>query len=348
MTAGRSAQQVAARKRAKAVQLREQADNLDRDAGRWERGDLGERVVGGRLEHLRAEGWYVVHDVRWPGRSRANLDHVVVGPPGVLVVDAKNWSGSVTLEGGRLRQNGHPRDREAQAAADAADAVAARLGSAVVVLPVLCLASGAAFAAQPAGRTTVLGLDELVEWARALPVRLDTDDVLRIAAQVRQELPPAGAAPNPVNRAARTRRSAPRATPRRGTSAVGRRRITGSRKHGRGLLMRLALGLAALSVLPWFVSQLAGAMTASVQDVAPTPSAGATTAAAPAVYRGCTALRATYPNGVKATGATNVGRKVRPVSAVDTALATANGQLDDDGDGLVCERPRAGHRTAKH
>src|SRR6188768_2421918 len=141
MTAGRSAQQMVVRKRAKAAQLREQADRLDSDADRWELGDLGERVVGGRLELLRADGWYVLHDVRWPGRQRANLDHVVVGPPGVLVVDAKNWSGSVTLDGGRLRQNGHPRDREAHAVAEAADAVAERLGPAVTVLPVLCLAS---------------------------------------------------------------------------------------------------------------------------------------------------------------------------------------------------------------
>lgn len=348
MTAGRSAQQVAARKRAKAVQLREQADTLERDADRWELGDAGERIVGGRLELLRAEGWYVVHDVRWPGRARANLDHVVVGPPGVLVVDSKNWSGSVTLEGGRLRQNGHPRDREARAAADAAAAVAARLGTGVVVLPVICLASGPTFAAKKAEHTTVLGVTELVDWARALPVRLDTDGVLRVAAQVRQELPPAGASHNPMTRAVAARGSRPGVPRRRATSAAGRRRTGGSRSGGRRLLVRLALGLAALMVLPWSLGQLAGALTASAQGAAPAPSASVPTVAAPVVFPGCKGLRATYPNGVKAAGAANAGRPARPVSAVDTSLATVNGRLDDDGDGLVCERPRTKQRSAKH
>jgi hypothetical protein len=344
MTAGRSAQQVAVRKRAKAAQLREQADTLERDADHWELGDLGERVVGGRLELLRAEGWYVVHDVRWPGRPRANLDHVVVGPPGVLVVDAKNWSGSVTLEGGRLRQNGHPRDREVQAVADAADAVRTRLGTAVAVLPVLCLASGVGRTAQSSGRTTVLSADELVGWARALPAHLTTDDVLRLAAQVRQELPPAGASHPSTTRAGRHTR----VTSTRRAATGARRRLVHvrGRTSGRQLVVRLAVAAAALLVLPWSLSQLAGSLAAGAQP-GPTAAAAAPTVTAPVVFPGCRALRATYPDGAKAKGATNAGRRARPVTVVDTALVTANAPLDDDGDGLVCERPRTRHRSAK-
>ena len=57
-------------------------------------------------------GFDVFHDVHWPGRQRANIDHVAIGPPGILVVDAKNWSGNVTVRDGVLRQNGYARDRE--------------------------------------------------------------------------------------------------------------------------------------------------------------------------------------------------------------------------------------------
>jgi hypothetical protein len=95
---------------------------------------------------------------------------------------------------------------------------------------------------------------------------------------------------------------------------------------------------------PFAARQVTGVLTGEE----PTAAAATPTVAAPVVYRGCGALRAAYPNGVKATGAANAGRRARPVSAVDTALATANARLDDDGDGLVCERLRAKHRTAEH
>jgi len=35
------------------------------------------------------------HDRRKSVTSPANLDHVVVGPPGVFVIDTKNWSGGL-------------------------------------------------------------------------------------------------------------------------------------------------------------------------------------------------------------------------------------------------------------
>ena len=111
--------------------------------------------------------------------------------------------------------------------------------------------------------------------------------------------------------------------------------------------MRLAFVAAALLVLPWSLNHLAASLATTAQGAAGA-SAAAPTVATPAVYRDCGALRATYPDGVKATGAANAGRKARPVSAVDTALATANGRLDDDGDGLVCERLRPRHRGTKH
>ena len=46
------------------------------------------------MPELRAEGFAVLHDRRIPG-TRANIDHIVVSPAGVFVVDTKNWSGPV-------------------------------------------------------------------------------------------------------------------------------------------------------------------------------------------------------------------------------------------------------------
>jgi hypothetical protein len=47
---------------------------------------------------------YVLHDRRIP-RTRANIDHIAVGPSGVFVVDAKKYRGrpSLRVEGGLIR-----------------------------------------------------------------------------------------------------------------------------------------------------------------------------------------------------------------------------------------------------
>lgn len=60
----------------------------------WAYGANGERALGKLLDPLRAEGMAVLHDRRIPG-SKANIDHLVVAPWGVFVVDAKNYKGRV-------------------------------------------------------------------------------------------------------------------------------------------------------------------------------------------------------------------------------------------------------------
>lgn len=54
------------------------------------------------LRALELRGWRVLHDRRWPGTTRANVDHVVIGPPGVMVVDTKHWAGPAEVRHGRL------------------------------------------------------------------------------------------------------------------------------------------------------------------------------------------------------------------------------------------------------
>ncbi|MFY7069010.1 nuclease-related domain-containing protein [Nocardiopsis changdeensis] len=72
-------------------------------ASYWRRGALGERRTGRRLDRLRRRGCVVLHDLAVPG-SRANIDHVVIGPFGVGVVDSKQRRGHVRFDGrGHLR-----------------------------------------------------------------------------------------------------------------------------------------------------------------------------------------------------------------------------------------------------
>ena len=60
----------------------------------WSRGAEGERRVGGFLDAIDSPGVVTLHDRRIP-RSKANIDHIVVSPNGVWVVDTKRYTGQV-------------------------------------------------------------------------------------------------------------------------------------------------------------------------------------------------------------------------------------------------------------
>ena len=65
------------------------------DTTAWRRGAKGERRTARRLGRL-GRGWTVFHDLAIPG-SRANADHLVIGPPGVFLIDSKHYRGRLTL-----------------------------------------------------------------------------------------------------------------------------------------------------------------------------------------------------------------------------------------------------------
>jgi hypothetical protein len=51
---------------------------------------------------LERYGWVVLHDLALP-KSRADLDHLMIGPGGVFVIDSKQYSGRLQLDpSGRL------------------------------------------------------------------------------------------------------------------------------------------------------------------------------------------------------------------------------------------------------
>ena len=53
-----------------------------------------ERQVAGKLGALNAAGYTFLHDRGWPGsRGGAQIDHVLIGPGGLFIVDTKAWAG---------------------------------------------------------------------------------------------------------------------------------------------------------------------------------------------------------------------------------------------------------------
>lgn len=56
-------------------------------------GRLGERLVIQLLREL-PDDYHLVNDVVLPSR-RGNVDHVLIGPCGVLVIETKRWAGQI-------------------------------------------------------------------------------------------------------------------------------------------------------------------------------------------------------------------------------------------------------------
>jgi hypothetical protein len=73
---------------------------------RRDRGATGEEHVGGLLDRLELEapGWSVIHDA---SLGRGNIDHIVLGPAGIFIVETKSHPGPVhvrSIHGAVLRQ----------------------------------------------------------------------------------------------------------------------------------------------------------------------------------------------------------------------------------------------------
>ena len=79
---------------------------LYRKLARFRSGIAGEQDVARLLAKL-PDGYVVVNDVVLPGQ-RGNIDHVVLGPCGIVVIETKRYRGSITCHQGRWLQNGRP------------------------------------------------------------------------------------------------------------------------------------------------------------------------------------------------------------------------------------------------
>lgn len=57
----------------------------------WNKGIEGEKTVAHYLNQL-PENYFIFNDLKFPG-SYGNLDHVVIGPNGIFVIETKNYDG---------------------------------------------------------------------------------------------------------------------------------------------------------------------------------------------------------------------------------------------------------------
>jgi Nuclease-related domain len=157
------------------------------DAVAWRRGAAGERRTARLLSPLERHGWAVLHDLAIP-TSQANIDHLVIGPGGVFVIDSKHYRGRLQLDpSGRLWHGRHPLAPTLRAVSFEADRAAQVLPDpGVAVVPIVAVHG----VQVPWGKVVIQGVSvvpasRLPSLLRARPAVLGPERVADLAHQAR-------------------------------------------------------------------------------------------------------------------------------------------------------------------
>lgn len=148
------------------------------------RSALGELVVGDTLDHLGPE-WDVLHVIPVAG-NQEEIDHLVIGPPGVFSIATENFPGEDIWVGGEILLVGNRHDdgipKAKRIALTASSILSEASGRPVVVEPILVVVNPRKLILreQPAG-LIVISSKQLLRWLTKLERTMFGDDVAAVS-----------------------------------------------------------------------------------------------------------------------------------------------------------------------
>lgn len=161
--------------------------------GNFQLGEWGEKATAKALKPLLRNGWEVLHDLQ---HDYGNIDHVVVGPSGIYLLDSK-WvvgQAEVTEDGLRVRRwednentyihHENLGSRMRRAAADLHDRVQGKSRINHFVQAVVVVHGGFAGPPQQVNSVTYLSGDQLEAYLRGQQPALTSDRAQQIAAVI--------------------------------------------------------------------------------------------------------------------------------------------------------------------
>lgn len=166
---------------------------------------LSEPMTATALHQLRTAGWRILHDRRWPGSTRANIDHLTIGPTGVAVLDTKHWAEPVEVRQDRLwsgdldcQEDVEKLLRQVAAIEELLEEVSTSAPGVAVGLSPIHIVPMMVFTRQPParvphprlGRVRLTTLQTLATTISRLPRVLAPDQVALVAEYLAREMPP--------------------------------------------------------------------------------------------------------------------------------------------------------------
>lgn len=163
----------------------------------WRKGAAGERRTARMLRPLRRRGYTVLHDRALPS-GRANVDHLVIGPTGVFVVDTKNWDKNrrVTRRGRYVRVGRTSGDKVVSSVLYETSRVAEVLTRAadrpVEVVPVVAIHGAAVplLRVMEVSGVPLMRASQVRGWIGRQGARLSAAEVTALSAAAERLLPP--------------------------------------------------------------------------------------------------------------------------------------------------------------
>jgi hypothetical protein len=159
----------------------------------YQQGEEGEAWTAELLEQL-PTAFRSLHDRAIPG-SRANIDHIVVGPTGVFMVDSKNFHSRISLSKGTLWCGRHPMTEKLRKALWESEEVEHATatqpsGYAMPVTPVLCIHGSPVPDDLIVGGVHVLAPERLLSFLVNRPQLMQAHEALELTAVIRRALRP--------------------------------------------------------------------------------------------------------------------------------------------------------------
>lgn len=146
----------------------------------WGQGAAGEELVGTMLEEPGAHGWHVEHDLVL-GERGANVDHLLIGPPGVFVINTKTLSGEVWVNGDDIHVDGRRRPfvekQEEEAKRVREKLLEATHRRSLWVQGMLVFVESQLTVEERPANVVVLRAPELVTWLHTLSAKMEPGEV---------------------------------------------------------------------------------------------------------------------------------------------------------------------------
>ncbi len=160
-----------------------------------------ERQVAGSLAPLAVAGYTFLHDRGWPGSRRAQIDHLVIGPGGLFIVDTKSWA-EVTIDDGRIFRGDSDETDSINRLADVAygaQAALAEVGLAAGEVRAVVVLANQSMPATEVGFVTVVGERHAAKHINSRGTRLTPKQIETVLGVAMQHFPVLGEPENQLD-----------------------------------------------------------------------------------------------------------------------------------------------------
>lgn len=155
-------------------------------------GIIGERKVTRTLARALSNEYSMFNDVNLESVTRGNIDHIVVGPTGIFVLETKNYRGRISYYGDSWEGMGKGRPPSNQARINAMRLKRALNSSESLKSKVFYIQAIVVFAnskvelteRKPPEHVRILRIDELASYIKSKPERFEAEEIKQVEAEI--------------------------------------------------------------------------------------------------------------------------------------------------------------------